>query len=765
MKPRLDFFAILKQLPLCLCIFSLSFVGENGEPFSLALLLGVGSAGLPMLLPTLTFILSALGSKIPTLVWIYLAQALLLYGAFALRKKLYEPPTRGKLLLPFSGLIAGLLIYVFLSDFIPYSLPFDLSTLQDAFFQKAILSLTVLLFAAICSVAMTALNDKLLRCRMRIEETVFSLLVFVLCSVGFARFFGVNAYMGIAFYILLIFCGITKDAWGAVCAFVLSIPATLVGGLPMERFFFYGILLVAFSKTGKLGESLALLCLYLFYGYLDGVYALDAPTMVGELLCILLPTLAFLLTPHSLLQKAESTLIFYRERHLSRLAINRNRTAIAERLFEVSALFKEIQTTFLTLGNVDGETSAKSYMQARVVNGVCKNCSGYGGCLAEGLLNDVDRMLNVGCIKGKVSLIDVPPVLARMCGRQSDLLYAMNCQLSEYRTYVQDAEAAASGRQLLANQALGISEITKNLALEQSEPMTVYTQKERALEDALMKSGIVCSEILIYGGEDPTVSMVVFQDAPFQKLSKIVSQLFGQPFCLAEKLTLARDKYCCILRKKPPYDAAFGVASAVKDGETHSGDTHTVMRIDERRFLVALSDGMGSGEYAKQISENTISLLESFYRAKLPSELTLSTVNRLLSFSKEETFACVDIAIVDLECGKADVIKIGAPTGFILSENALRILEGDSLPLGILERIHPNTSSHPIEAEDTLIFLSDGITEAFSSSVELVDAVQSLPRGNPQDFADRLLRLAMERYGGIAKDDMTVVAVRIFQPK
>jgi serine/threonine protein phosphatase PrpC len=64
-----------------------------------------------------------------------------------------------------------------------------------------------------------------------------------------------------------------------------------------------------------------------------------------------------------------------------------------------------------------------------------------------------------------------------------------------------------------------------------------------------------------------------------------------------------------------------------------------------------------------------------------------------------------------------------------------------------------------------LIFLSDGITEAFSSSVELVDAVQALPRGNPQDFADRLLHHALERYGGIAKDDMTVVAVRIFQPR
>ena len=122
----------------------------------------------------------------------------------------------------------------------------------------------------------------------------------------------------------------------------------------------------------------------------------------------------------------------------------------------------------------------------------------------------------------------------------------------------------------------------------------------------------------------------------------------------------------------------------------------------------------------------------------------------------------MDIAVVDLDFGRADVVKIGAPTGFILSDTALQILESDSLPLGVLERIHPTAASYSFRADDMLVFLSDGITEAFSSTVELFDAVQTLPRSNPQDFADRLLELALNRYGGVAKDDMTVLAVRLF---
>ncbi len=762
MKKHFDILSIIKELPFCLCIFSLAHVGENGEPFGLALLLGLCAAGYSATLSFATFILSTLTTEYPSLGWIYLGEAILLVSGFFLRKKLFGQATHGRLLLPFSAFLAGLLLYVAFSDFLTYPIPIEAQALQDGFFQKSIICLIITLFGAVCISAAKAMKERLLRCKLRVAETVFTLLVFITSGIGFCRFFGVNAYMGVSFYILLLFCVITKDYSGAVCAFVLSAPSFLVGVSNTGTFFLYGTVVALFSKTGKTGATFALLTAYLAVGYFDGVYYFNTDALVSWLLCVLLPSIAFLLTPERLLSQAEHALIFYKERHLSRIAINRNRESIAERLFEVSALFKQIQNSFLTLGNDDGDASAKNYMQSRVLGNVCKHCSGYGGCLNAGLNTYLEKLLDIGCIKGKVSFIDLPPMFTELCGRQSDFLYTVNCQLSEYRAYLQDAEAAACGRQLLASQALGVSEIAKNLALEQSEPLTIYAKKERALENALLGAGIVCSEILVYGGESPTVSLVMQGNGNVKRLAAAVSKTLGQPFCLAEKLALAQDKYCCILRKKPAYDAAFGVASCIKHGERFSGDTHSVMKIDESRFLVALSDGMGSGEYAKQVSEGTITLIESFYRAKMPAELTLSTVNRLLSFAKEETFACVDIAVVDLEIGRVDIVKIGAPTGFILSDNCLKILENDSLPLGVLERVHPTATSYPFKADDTLVFLSDGITEAFDSSIELFDAIQGLPRNNPQNFADSLLALALERYGGQAKDDMTVLVVRIF---
>jgi stage II sporulation protein E len=147
----------------------------------------------------------------------------------------------------------------------------------------------------------------------------------------------------------------------------------------------------------------------------------------------------------------------------------------------------------------------------------------------------------------------------------------------------------------------------------------------------------------------------------------------------------------------------------------------------------------------------------------MPSETVLSTVNKLLSFSKEETFACVDIAVVDLDDGKADVVKIGSPIGFILSGNTVKVLESSSLPLGILDCLRPDTATYQLLENDVLLFLSDGVADAFGSTTDLYDVLKNIPFANPQQLADLLVQQALKAYGGVAKDDMTAVAVRLFR--
>ena len=303
----------------------------------------------------------------------------------------------------------------------------------------------------------------------------------------------------------------------------------------------------------------------------------------------------------------------------------------------------------------------------------------------------------------------------------------------------------------------------RDIALEQSEEC-VFSEGENALAGALAQAGILSSEVFVYGeGGSVTVSLTLPQTVSAKRLCSVASAALGVPLSLAEKIVLSPTSACFVLRRKPEFDAAFGVATKPKEGETRSGDTYSVLKIDERRFLVALSDGMGSGAEARDVSDRTLTLLESFYKAKMPSETVLSTVNRLISYSGEERFSCLDLAAVDLDTGDADIVKIGSPVGFILAQEELRVLEGESLPLGMLEAVHPATLRATLHAGDFMLFMSDGVTQAFGSSAELYAYLSALRPINPQSLAEEVLKKALSCYRGKAEDDMTVLAVKLMK--
>jgi stage II sporulation protein E len=172
---------------------------------------------------------------------------------------------------------------------------------------------------------------------------------------------------------------------------------------------------------------------------------------------------------------------------------------------------------------------------------------------------------------------------------------------------------------------------------------------------------------------------------------------------------------------------------------------------------------MGSGSVAHTISSASLSLIESFYKAGLKSQLILSTVNKLLAINTEDTFAALDTVIIDLKNCSADFIKYGAPYGFIVGDNGVKIVEGSSLPLGIIEDLKPSVCTTELNDGDIVVLFTDGISDAFSSSSEVVDFLRSVPAKNPQTLADQILERALNLSCGHKNDDMTVLAVRIYK--
>lgn len=763
---RYNYKAVLTYLALFAGMLLLNFTMQSFEPFSLALFAAALACGFNPLACAGLYILagglSFAAGGIPFAV--FAVQGALLGGIFLF----YERTRR--------AMKAELALYLFLAAALFFWL-FGAFVYRD-YLRAAIVAAVIFIFCFVFIGAMRCILVRAGKMRLSPEDFVFCAAAVAALGVGLYNCAESYVYESVALLGILLACGLLRNGNAAFCALVLSLPPAICGSVAAAapqlvvcaEYVLYAALALAFLRAGKLPAVLAVFLADVAVRYLTDFYsaeniagAFTSAAFYLTMLVPLIPCLLFALLPEKLLDKCAARMRRFGERQLTRESINRNRAMVGEKLYEVSAAFREIEATFSALDDdTENDGARRRFMLEEMEREVCAGCERRNECGQTAREEGLQKLVDIGCGKGKVSLIDLPSDLASACRNPSALLFSLNKLLAEYRRHAVDEENAAAGRKLLADQAHAVAEMLKHLALSQSAPVGKHLDAERELRGALAAAGIACEEVFI-GGESPDIYITAAGNISAAAMRTAAERALGIPLILSSKSALAADKYCYLFRKRPALDAAFGVASRTKDGESACGDTHSVIKIDERTFLCALSDGMGSGPHARRISDTSLSLIESFYRAGLSGDAVLSTVNRLLAFGREESFACIDTAAVDLDSGRADIVKIGSPLAFLLTETQTEILESESLPLGILDGVRPTVLSRKLNDGDVLVFLSDGITAAFGSSADIADFLGNMRISNPQAVADDLLAGALERTGGIAPDDMTVLAVRLLR--
>ena len=763
---RYNYKAVLTYLALFAGMLLLNFTMQSFEPFSLALFAAALACGFNPLACAGLYILagglSFAAGGIPFAV--FAVQGALLGGIFLF----YERTRR--------AMKAELALYLFLAVALFFWL-FGAFVYRD-YLRAAIVAAVIFIFCFVFIGAMRCILVRAGKMRLSPEDFVFCAAAVAALGVGLYNCAGSYVYESVALLGILLACGLLRNGNAAFCALVLSLPPAICGSVAAAapqlvvcaEYVLYAALALAFLRAGKLPAVLAVFLADVAVRYLTDFYSAEniagafaSAAFYLTMLVPLIPCLLFALLPEKLLNKCAARMRRFGERQLTRESINRNRAMVGEKLYEVSAAFREIEATFSALDDdTENDGARRRFILEEMEREVCAGCERRNECGQTAREEGLQKLVDIGCGKGKVNLIDLPSDLASACRNPSALLFSLNKLLAEYRRHAVDEENAAAGRKLLADQAHAVAEMLKHLALSQSAPVGKHLDAERELRGALAAAGIACEEVFI-GGESPDIYITAAGNISAAAMRTAAERALGIPLILSSKSALAADKYCYLFRKRPALDAAFGVASRTKDGESACGDTHSVIKIDERTFLCALSDGMGSGPHARRISDTSLSLIESFYRAGLSGDAVLSTVNRLLAFGREESFACIDTAAVDLDSGRADIVKIGSPLAFLLTETQTEILESESLPLGILDGVRPTVLSRKLNDGDVLVFLSDGITAAFGSSADIADFLGNMRISNPQAVADDLLAGALERTGGIAPDDMTVLAVRLLR--
>lgn len=308
----------------------------------------------------------------------------------------------------------------------------------------------------------------------------------------------------------------------------------------------------------------------------------------------------------------------------------------------------------------------------------------------------------------------------------------------------------------------------KNFDIEKSKVIKALEIKE------ILVDGIEISKkdnryfIEVYLQEDSKTS----ENADFDKIQKVLEKSLNEKLMRNEpkirKLNKQGKRIISFL-SADKYVIQIGQAVQIKDGSPVSGDSLLQIRLNDGKYLVALSDGMGSGPEARKSSQIAIKMLERLLMSGFDKDTSIDLINTTIMNANEEIFATLDIAIVDLYNGKVEFIKNGACPTYVKNKKKVQIIKSLSLPAGILKDINLTTYDKDIQDKDILVMCSDGILD---SNVEYNNKelwvkymLEDIETTNCQKIADLILNEAVDNSYGIAKDDMSIIVCKLVKQK
>ena len=568
---------------------------------------------------------------------------------------------------------------------------------------------------------------------------------------------------------ILISCYCAKRAVCILISHLLAFGTILPSGnvILVAPVVIWTLAVVIFKSNKKILSCISIILVEAVCGYLLKLYY---GFSIIEFLPVLLASFIFFVIPKAWLEKVK---VVYEAKN-ARLALknvyNEGKELASRRLEYLSNVFFEMNLVFKAMLKKSlGEEEIKELLFKELKKRVCDTCPEKARChrtFCEDTTKSFEEIITISFNKGKISLLDIPSFLNSRCNKINLIIANVNSLCNQYKRYSEIMGSLDTSKLLIAEQLYGISNIIKGLSKEIAINVSFDNVREEKIKEELCFNNVICSDAIVYDKDIHTkeVSIVVRNEDENKNLIKdVVSQICETKMIVANRNTSLTPGWTNLtLKNAPKYDCVFGLSTMTKTGSAFSGDSHSEIRLNENKFMFAICDGMGSGEKAKETSNVAISLIENFYKAGFDNDTILSSVNKLLVLQREENFSAIDVCVVDLASGIIDIIKMGSPSGFILSKDEVKTIEGGALPLGIVGESKPNIQKYIIDENEYVIMMSDGISDSFASDRMLSDFISRLKSKNPQSIADELLQKALDNNGGRAIDDMSVLVVKIF---
>lgn len=409
------------------------------------------------------------------------------------------------------------------------------------------------------------------------------------------------------------------------------------------------------------------------------------------------------------------------------------------------------------------------FVVEQVARTTCQSCTRRSRCWVRGYATAMDGLQHLKPVlesKGRVEVQDLPGQLS-VCIHPADLCTAANHGYRLWRSRRQTRARASMLRTALTEQYSALAGALAQLAAKLGQAGLPDPRREAKLAQLFAELGLdalECSVTADLAGRltaSVTICRTHFTQEEISGLVEEVSRLCRRDMDLPE-ITHCRTVTMLTFGEKPLFTAEFGAAGHAAAGQSVSGDALDQFCDTSGRAQMLLCDGMGTGRAAAVDGQMAAKLTAQLLRAGFAAESAARLVNVALGLkgAEQEAGATLDLLTVDLYTGRAGLFKAGAAPSFLVRGGVPRMLDGASLPMGMLDSLVGRSTTFALDDGDWVVLVSDGAladgADWLMQQLQLCARLGHTPKQAAETVAD-----AAARRAGDKRDDITVAVLAV----
>jgi stage II sporulation protein E len=591
------------------------------------------------------------------------------------------------------------------------------------------------------------------------------------------RFYSLQVAEAALVFLLTIIAYLGGGGAGLVMGIIVAAISGLANGSIITKLALFGmagvlaIVLNDFGKWGIIGG--ACLSFYLLSGRPQWELATNSQLLswgVGMTGFAIMPRRLLTRFLNYLPEQVENTNVIERQRRLKEI--------ISSRISGIANIFEEMAKNFNAAAAESDVAKIDLYsLLDQVCSENCRYCNNYEICWEKNFYTTYRELFDLIAyaeLYGQVGVDNLKGKLRQNCYQQYKLITTVNHLFEKFQHDLFWRRKYETSKSVITCQLQGMAVFMADLAAEVTNDRTFKDGVESSIKYSLNKLGVTIREVVVsaFGTEGLEIKICqkgCRRNRECQNLiAPLLDNILGQKYMLWDKRCCLEAGYCnYVLIPESKYEVLTTVCRLPKNGNLYSGDNHALHQLKDGHFVAILSDGMGHGPKAAEESRITVSVLERLLENGISRDFAVQMVNSMMSLrTPEESFATVDLTLVDLYTAKVEFIKIGAAATYIKRGREVWPIKSTSLPAGILNTVDVERTVSQLQAGDLIIMATDGVVDSKEESDTkeedwLARALSKVEVVGPEALGEYLLNLAMINQDGQPKDDMTVVVLQV----